>query len=574
MIALPPRLRLLALAGLVCATGPAPAARAQDDATDAATVVLPPFVVDEGYKLKWQFVSADGFEMLTTAKPDVAREFAENYLLQQRLLDWFIPARFRWHSSLPDRCIIHELPRSRMQSHELMQELFGDQDERQRLVDAGADVLPNLQVVEGDSSMIFGLRESFNSLVSHSVSKLRRDGYEVTPENIALLTGQSYRFTPERITWLLQHRTPPLPPWLVNGLAALYAEAAVGDGSLALNPLGRWGTVAEAERQRTRATSPRELIPLARLFAGPPADDTELWVDQCRLLLHWIHTRDSDRPREALWALVSDLETRPLTEELFRQHFGFGYADARDLLSDYLPGAMSLERKLQSLDRTTLPPIEIRPARPEEVARLRAEWEFLQVAHVRRTQPAMLDLYLNKARAQVASLLQASDQDPATQLVAGLIEFEAGDREAAYPYLRNGLALGASRPLAHYAHARIEFDRVTAAELTTEQAGPILAHLQQALRSPPPLPECYQLLAEFWLKANRAPTRRELAQLDQGVLHFPTAPGIVGRVALLHANAGRTRRAVAVLDFGLRHTPPGTQHDLLQRLREQLAPTD
>ncbi len=540
-------------------------------AEEETTVVLPPFVVDEGQQLKWHFVRAEGFEMLTTAKPDVAREFAENYLLQQRLLDWFIPARFRWHSSQPDRCIIHELPRSRMQSHELLEDLFGDADQRKKLIDAGADVLPNLQIAEGDSSMIFGLRESFNSLVTHSVSELRRQGYEVTPENIAVLTGQSYRFTPERITWLLQHRTPPLPPWLVNGLAALYAEAAVGEGELAVNPISRLGTVEAAERHRVSDSSPRELYPFAQLFTGPPEGDTRLWVDQCRLFLHWIHTQESPRYREALWALVDDLATHGMNEALFRRHFGFGYADARDLLSDYLPESVSLQKPLQALTSAVLPEIDVRRATPTEIARLRAEWELLQVAHVRKHQPQVLDLYLNKARAQVASLLQSSDQDPATQLVAGLIEFEAGDSAAAYPYLRNGLALGASRPLAHFAHARIEFDRVTGTQMTTEEAGPILAHLQQALTAAPPLPECYQLLAEFWLKANRAPTRRELAQLDEGVLHFPTAPQIVGRVAILHANQGRVQRALAVLDHALRLLPAGNQRELLLGLRQQLA---
>ncbi len=545
----------------------------QSELDSEATVVLPPFVVDEGNTLKWNFVSVDGFEMLTTAKPDVAREFAQNYLLQQRLLDWLIPARFRWHSAEPDRCIIHEVPRSRMQSHELMRDLFGDTEQRERLVAAGADVLPNLQVNEGDSSMIFGLRESFNSLVSHSVGELRRQGYEVTPENIALLTGQSYRFTPERISWLLQHRTPPLPAWLRNGLVALYADAAVGEGSFGVNPLARWGSMAEAERQRTDSSSPRELFPMARLFAGPPDRDTALWVDQCRLFLHWIHTHDSAHYRDALWALAADLETRSMDEDLFRRHFGFGYADARDILSDYLPDSMSLQKSLQEITTAALPEIDVRRATPVEIARLRAEWELLQVAHVRRTQPAVLDLYLNKARAQVASLLQSSDQDPATQLCAGLIEFAAGDTAAAWPYLRNGLALGASRPSAHLAHARIAFDRVTTPELNSEQAGPILAHLQQALRAAPALPEAYQLLAEFWLKSSREPTRAELAQLDQGVLHFPTAPGIVGRIAILHANQGRPKRALAVLDHALRHTPPGSQHDLLQNLRTQLEQT-
>ena len=72
-----------------------------------------------------------------------------------------------------------------------------------------------------------------------------------------------------------------------------------------------------------------------------PGDErTALWRAQCALFMRWAVVHDEGRQREAFWRFVERLERQPPDEALFRACFGFGYADMRDRLSDYLPEAV------------------------------------------------------------------------------------------------------------------------------------------------------------------------------------------------------------------------------------------
>src|SRR6185503_11059886 len=124
-------------------------------------------------------------------------------------------------------------------------------------------------------------------------------------------------------------------------------------------------------------------------------------------------------------------------------------SDLRDRLSDYL--AVTVKGPMQILigELPRLPALEVRPASPAEIARLRGEWERLCVPMVRRLHPAQAGRYLDQARRTLQNAYEAGDRDPRTLAIRGLCELEAGEVSVGREFLELATTQRVVRPRAY-----------------------------------------------------------------------------------------------------------------------------
>jgi hypothetical protein len=90
-----------------------------------------------------------------------------------------------------------------------------------------------------------------------------------------------------------------------------------------------------------------------------------------------------------------------------------------------------------------------------------------------------------------------------------------------------------------------------------------LAALEQA----PPLAEVYELIAEVWMVSSQAPTRDQLAVLEQGVRLFPRRTDLVYRTAELNVRHGFTETARWLITLGLTLAPDAAARTRFEALQ-------
>src|SRR6185436_1525062 len=140
----------------------------------------------------------------------------------------------------------------------------------------------------------------------------------------------------------------------------------------------------------------RALLPLADFFAGelPSADSAageglSLWQAQAALFIRWgLAGRGAPR-RTALWKFAERAAVEPVTEALFQECFGLDFATARQQLTAYLPEAMREKLALRPAQRPRLPDYPLRAATEAEIARIKGDWERLEIAFVKTQFPPL-----------------------------------------------------------------------------------------------------------------------------------------------------------------------------------------
>ncbi len=547
---------------------------------DEEVYMLPPFLVEKSVQRRvWSYLATPDLEILSTGSNQAAQEFARNYHQQEAVLRQLIPERFLWQSPIPQVLLLVDDNDGDLVSDEALQAFFARHD---TVVGGGRPIrtTPNLRLVDRDRTAVFATHNFEEKDVDFLQGTRDLEVSWFAKQREADANRLHLVFTADRVAFLLNQRAPLLPAWFRAGFLNLYQQVQFGEDALGFGEAA-WRTPAEADRLRLDPDYPREIEPFASFFTVNPSELSPArqlaWREQATLLTRFLLFGDDGAHRDALWAYLDRIALTGVSERSFIRCFGFDYVEARDRLSDFLPSAVLTSAVFELAEIPPAPNYSIRRATPLEVARMRAEWERLEVNFVREQHPELVDAYLGQARATVQSALAKLDDTADLEATAGLLEYDAGDHPAARRHLEAAVAQGVARPRVLQVLAQLRYDEARArlpsdALLTTEHTGPLLHLLRAAAAQRPPLPEVYALLGRIWMEADYAPAPTDFNQLLEGVKYFPDQPAVITRTAIVLASHGHLERALRLIAHGLNYArndhTRATYEELQQRLQQ------
>ncbi len=560
-----PRYFLALAAGLVL--GPWPGA-----AAEPKVIALPPFLVEEkSHALPWRYAEIAGWEVLSSCPERLTRALIANHYRLHVLLGELLPPALQLQTAGQSLLFVdsaHQLPTSQ----EVVAALALTAAEQDRLDDVVVPIddgrlrrrpppprytfLPNLRLWDRDAGVLFAIvRES-----------------EFNANRIAL--------TPDYVAYLLRNRLPALPPWFVSGVLTLFARAIFTEDALTLERLD-WLSETGSAALRTGPEANRALLPLADFFSGElgssdPAQGAalSLWQAQAALFVRWGVGGGGAPRREALWKFATRAALEPVTETLFQECFGFDFATARQQLTAHLPEAIRQRLELRPAQKPRLPDYPLRVASNEDIARLKGDWERLEIGYVKAQFPVLAPKYAEQARRTLRRAFDSGSRDPRLLAALGLCEVDAGNDAGALPFLEDAASRAKSlRPRAWFELARLRFASLVrpgadaSAALTAATLSEVLTPLDSARTQQPPLAEVYTLIAEVWAASTEAPTRAQLAVLEEGVRFFPRRAELVYRTAELNVRHGFKDTAGWLITLGLTLAPDAATRTRFETLQ-------
>lgn len=346
---------------------------------------------------------------------------------------------------------------------------------------------------------------------------------------------------------------PPLPPWLIEGVAQVLAWTRITENSVTLGKVedpNETGAIGGSDREpgrvvqgdlQHRATHFRDslsdqldfnaalahsaLFPLEELFAGDlrKFQGTEnaarllRWKKQCHAFVHWGLFGDYGRNSANFLTFTRRLRTEPLSEKLFQECFGMNYAGGIQALRVHVENTRSKVHGVKANQGEKLPPappVEVRPATLLEVARLKAH------AYAASGQ-------LERARDELILAYRRGERSSDLVAELGTVERALGQRDRAAHYLTLAVKAKTARTPAYIALAQLRLEERLASpqgadgKLSYEQLLGVLEPLLLARTQAPRSPEIYLLFADAWSKTAATPPAQHLALLDEGAALFP-----------------------------------------------------
>ncbi len=501
-------------------------------------VRLPPMIVsDTAGGAKWLYASVRGDEYLSRCSRSTTVAFVASW---SRALE-------RLHAVVPD-AFLADIPSVTVLNDSTTKPKADDQVAREVLRLDNAMAQPNSRSAVG------------------FLPNLELDGRDLSAWFAYIDEGMSdsreLAISPPYLRFLLERRTPMLPPWLVEGLLVVNAQVDVRAEAVTLRPF-IWLSSAESSAIARNPARPRALLPAGEMFA-PDAlraegdhhpQRVQTLRTQVGLFVRWA-LDPRHQAREAFWAFAQRASAERVTEELFIKNFGFGFSDLRDRLSDYLPLAVKEPLHLEPRARTKGPRIETRDATPAEISRLRGTWERLEIAHVQKFYPEYAARYIAQARRTLRRPYEEGDKDPRLLVELGLCEIDAGNSAAGLPFLEAATAAAVPRPSAYYEVARLRFlelmrDQSPNRLCSAAEIAPVVEPLRRAIKLPPQLPEVFGLLADTWIRARESAPAEDVEALARAAHYFAMNPAVSYRIALALARSGRRAEATELLAHGI-----------------------
>ncbi len=543
-----------------------------------APVELPPMIIAESSKAPpWLYVAVGDTEYLSRCSASTTSAFVTAQLEIRRMLRVFVPADLFATSAVPSVSILVPLETGRASGDAVSREMLRMEQktvrevknenprQRKRPSPGGFRFLPNLRLDDRDMLAVFTFLNE---------REFRRENLIAAPDYVyARLAG----------------RTPTLPAWLIEGISRLYPQASFRVDPITMRPV-QWLSPDDTAGLLRDPESRRVMIPVNELFAPGALVTPEnqhptrvaAWQLQAALFVRWALDPAHAPAAESLWKLARRISQAPITESSFTECFGFGYADLQVRLSDYLPVAVKQPARIVPGKLPPLPRFELKPATSAQIARLRGEWERLEIPLVRRQHPEYLAHYIEQARTTLRRAVGRGERDPRLFAALGLCELDAGDARAARPYLEQAAADRVIRPRVYFELARLRWLELgrggpETAGFTVAELQPILEPLRVAAAQSPALPEVYMLMADAWLRCRERVPSSDLPALLAATPLFRRIPGVAIRVALVQVREGRRAEAWQLLGVSAEFaTEPNvrTQYqELLAALQPPAKPT-
>ncbi len=347
--------------------------------------------------------------------------------------------------------------------------------------------------------------------------------------------------------WLLDCRTPRLPDWFIHGTRAFLYWTRFRDRSIQLP-----GDLSVQAPPDLKSLIEREQPGLAR----PAATGVRRAQDAAVFVLWGLLDREYT---EKFWTFVQRASSENVTEEAFKECFGFGYAEGARKVAGSFPRLS--ENSDISLPRsaTTLPKVELRAARFSEAGRLVGEWHR-QLASI-QTDKRKRDAELANARECFVKALPKTE-DPELLAALGICEKDAGLTASAIAHLEVAIRAKVSRPRAYLDYARLLYASAASGTLSETDTRAILAPLHTARAKSPALPGIYALMTEVWERSSVQPTPMDLEALEEGTRLFPRDVRLASRAFQIHSEHGRKAKAAEMANRLLKAVNPSTRETL------------
>lgn len=545
------------------------------DNADTSAVALPPFIVEELAKgPAWRYGELPGYEILSRCDDATTRKVVQVHHQLHELLAEILPPSLRLTLSVPRTLILYDEELQPAASQEVIRRMINQVPEPSGGVESFGPGRGGLRVSSAPRRYSFlpNLR-----LWDHDVVALfmivRRDAFD----------NERLSLTKDYVNFLVKRRLPSLPPWFVVGFTAMYQDTQYDGWELEIGPLLWVSGLHHAALQKDPKAAP-PVGPLLPFFQTqlPPRDaensydPLRLWQSQAALFVRWGLGADRSAHRDAFWKFVELSAARGASEELFAQCFGFSTAEAREKVAAYLPTAARKKLSFRLKSKFRPPELVLRDASDLHIARLKGDWERLEVPYVKGISAELAPKYLEQARRTLRRPYERGERDPRLLAILGLCECDAGNDAGAREFLEAAAAIGPIRPRANYELARLRLAAYRAelgpsGRLDAVQAAEVLKPLFAARADEPPLPQVYETIAEVWELAGPAPTRGHLAVIDEGVRLFPRQTELVVRAAALYLKHGYREQAGSLLEVAARLADNDATRDRIARLQEQLA---
>ncbi len=529
-------------------------ANAAEARATGPAVELPPMMVEESISsVPWLYVHAGGTEFLSRCAESTTTALVEAWLAKMQLVRALVPPEFLARMDVPTIFVLYAQDLQQTVSAEIQRELGGAGEGRS----GGVNIAPSMRLSD---------RDMHASIAYIDEALFDADGMSVSPNHVR---------------YLLRGRVPELPAWLIDGIERTYRGADFVVAPITLRPVV-WQNSSESSGLAGDAMYPRGLLPANELFATDATLAAEKQhprraatrESEQELFVRWAIVSGAPM-RAALWKFAARATEEPVTEEMFEACFGFDFAELRDRLSDFLPKAVEETSWISPGLQPPLPRIEVERATPNEIARVRGEWERLAIGHVQRRLPQAREPYIAQARRTLRRAFDAGDRDPRLLATMGLCEIDAGNQAGAHQYLEPAVAAGVVRPRAYYELARLRFAELqrgaNAAKIFSfTELAPIFEPLRRAVTQAPPLAEVYTLLGDAWARCELAPNTGELAELEAGARLFARRPAVTHAIALALARHGKKAEAIGILAASGDYAADADTRAKIARLRAEV----
>ncbi len=568
MLRFPHRL-LLPLAFIAWALG---SARAADE---PGVVALPPFMVEEAAKgPPWRYAESPDFEILSRCNDATTRSMTEAYHRLHRLLDLVLPEQFRVRHAVKKTMIYYDEELRPAASQEIIAQLLRGKNEAPPPPDISPGgglrglrsyppesrritFLPNMRLWDKDMMAVFAIVRNGD------------------------LDADRMFLTPDYVGYLLRNRTPTLPAWFIAGFLSLYPQMKFERETITI-PAAEWISPGETYLLKADPKTARPLLPWAAFLRGDNSannqtkgENLRVWASQAELFIRWgLEGKGSPR-REGFWKFIERSSVDVPSEKLAEECLGLDFAALREQVTAFLPTAVRKEMTLRPESAIKLPPLALRLATDGEIARIKGDWERLEINYVRQRYPDLATKYIEQARRTLLRAYDRNDRDPRLLAVLGLCEVDAGNDAGARDYLEAAARLEIVRPRVWLELARLRLAEYLAApgaqgKLSAGQAVDVLTPLFIARGQKPPLPEVYEMIADVWSQCVVTPTRGHLAVLAEGVNQFPRRVSLVQRASVLFLEHGHVIEASSFIELGLRIAPDENERARFSELQARL----
>lgn len=436
--------------------------------------------------------------------------------------------------------------------------------------------------------------------------------------------------------------TPPLPDWLIAGLlgrdSGIFRESFVifwdNDQNLgssfsrvrkASGPGTLWISLDNTRQVLNQLKKDKKtkivMLPLGALFAETPpsAENRALWESEAGLFLRWGLLgpgREDPVMSRAFFEFVRRASREPVTDEMFTDCFGFGYAAMEEKLASFLkaalaqPTSVDLDMPLNSAEP------DMKDATADQIGRILGDWLRMKGDSLRNTDRTMSEEFLSAAGRVLERAYREDNglppdvdpssggerstnsfqnagygaavamkpfvvtatriHDPGLLAVYGLYEHDIGDDAKAREFLEAAVKAGAARPRAYLVLAELRYADAIArplgskGKLSAQQAASIIEPLQTASQYPPVF-DIFRLIVDTWAHCEARPADRDVERIVEGVALFPRNTPLAFRSALVCAQNGYVSQAAALIDKGLLFASDESNRKHFEYLRSELA---
>jgi len=373
----------------------------------------------------------------------------------------------------------------------------------------------------------------------------------------------------------LRQCVPYLPRWYLAGVTGPFGVFNVqAKPTQLILPAALWISRAETDslvQAALQAKSLPTLPPIAELFREPEMrNPSPAWAAEAGLFVRWgmfgtAAKEPSHRP--AFDRLVERARVEPVTEAVFRECFGFGYAEMQLRLSQYLLKAVNegVVLPYQFIANWPIrPSLKPRNATDAEVARLLGDWERMESDMIKVAHPALSSLFLEQAGKTLLASYAQGERDPRLLAAIGMYEQDAGSTDRARSFLEAATQAGVIRPAAYLKLAQLNFGDANAnpsapgGSFSAQQTAAVLKPLFSSRRQATLTGPAYMLVANTWARSVAKPTPGNLALVREGVHLYPRNLSLTLLAAKVHTQWGYDSDAAALIEQGLKFADAGT----------------